>query len=65
MASRNVGRLIREYVNYYHQVRIHDSLEKDTLNRRPVEHKPSPDAVVISSARLGGPHHRYAWRKAA
>jgi len=58
-------RLIRDYVNYHQDDRIHDSLEKDAPNRRPVERKPSPNAVVISNARLGGLHHRYAWREAA
>lgn len=61
----HLRRLIRDYVNYYHHDRIHDSLEKDTPNRRPVEKKPLPKAVVISSARLGGLHHRYSWRKAS
>ena len=58
-------RLIRDYVSYYHQDHVHDSLEKDTPNRRPVEHKPSPNSVVISNARVGGLHHRYSWREAA
>jgi hypothetical protein len=58
-------RLIRDYANYYHDDRIHDSLEKDTPDRRPVENKPSPEVTVISSARLGGLHHRYGWRQAA
>jgi hypothetical protein len=57
--------LIRDYVSYCHQDRIHDSLEKDTPNGRPVEGKPSPNAVVISNARLGGLLHRYSWREAA
>jgi len=60
----HLRRLIRDYVSYYHQDRIHDSLEKDTPNRRPVEHKP-PHAVLISTARLGGLHHRYSWGEAA
>ncbi len=63
--EQHLRRLIRDYVSYYHQDRIHDSLEKDTPNRRPVEHKPSPNAVVISNARVGGLHHRYSWRQAA
>ena len=58
-------RLIRDYVSYYHDDRVHDSLEKDTPNRRPVEQKPTPQATVISHPRLGGLHHRYAWREAA
>lgn len=63
--EEHLRRLIRDYVNYHHQDRIHDSLEKDTPNRRLAEEKPSPSAVVIAKARLGGLHHRYSWRAAA
>jgi len=55
----HLRRLIRDYVNYHHDDRIHDSLEKDTPNRRPVEQKPNADSIVISMPRLGGLHHRY------
>jgi transposase InsO family protein len=61
----HLRRLIRDYVNYHHEDRTHDSLEKDTPNRRPVEHKLSPRATVVASPRLGGLHHRYSWRSAA
>jgi len=61
----HLRRLLRDYVSYYHQDRIHDSLEKDTPNRRLIERKPSPQATVISRPRLGGLHHRYSWREAA
>jgi transposase InsO family protein len=63
--EQHLRRLIRDYVNYHQDDRIHDSLDKDTPNRRPVESKPSSAATVISSARLGGLHHRYSWRQAA
>jgi transposase InsO family protein len=63
--EQHLRRLIREYVNYHHEDRIHDSLEKDTPNRRAVEPKPAAKATVISMPRLGGLHHRYAWREAA
>jgi hypothetical protein len=63
--EEHLRRLICDYVSYYHQDRIHDSLEKDTPDRRPVEHKPSSNAIVISNPRLGGLHHRYSWREAA
>jgi putative transposase len=63
--EQHLRRLIRDYVNYYHDDRIHDSLGKDTPNRRSVERKPSPNGVVVSCARLGGLHHRYSWRQAA
>ncbi len=61
----HLRRLIGDYVKYHHEDRIHDSLNKDTPNRRPVENRPSPTATVISQARLGGLHHRYNWREAA
>ena len=63
--EEHLRRVIRDYVNYHHEDRIHDSLEKDTPNRRPVEQKPAANATVISIPRLGGLHHRYAWRAAA
>jgi len=63
--EQHLRRLIRDYVSYYQQDRIHDSLGKDTPDRRPVEHKPDVAATVISMSRLGGLHHRYSWRQAA
>jgi putative transposase len=62
--ERHLRRLVRDYVNYHHDDRLHDSLDKDAPNRRPVEHKPSPVATVTSTARLGGLHHRYGWSEA-
>ena len=32
--EEHLRRLIRDYVRYYHQDRVHDSLGKDTSNRR-------------------------------
>jgi putative transposase len=63
--EQHLRRLIRDYVNYHHEDRIHDSLAKDTPNHRPVEHRPSATGTVISSPGLGGLHHRYSWRAAA
>jgi putative transposase len=54
-------RLIGEYVNYHHEDRIHDALDKDTPTTRAVESRPAANATLISSARLGGLHHRYTW----
>jgi hypothetical protein len=61
----HLRRLIREYVAYHHDDRIHDALDKDTPKRRAIEPRPSPTAEVVSMPRLGGLHHRYAWREAA
>ena len=61
----HLRRLIGDYVDYHHEDRVHDSLEKDTPDKRRVEPKPAADATLISFPRLGGLHHRYAWREAA
>lgn len=61
----HLRRLVRDYVSYFHEDRIHDGLGKDTPNRRPVEKKPCSQATLVSSARLGGLHHRYFWQQAA
>jgi transposase InsO family protein len=57
--------LIREYVCYHQQDRIHDSLSKDTPSGRPIESRPTTGASLTSLPRLGGLHHRYTWRQAA
>ncbi len=62
--EQHLGRIVREYVNYHHEDRIHDSL-KDTPNQRLVEQRPSATASVILMTRLGGLRHRYGWREAA
>lgn len=48
-------RLLREYVVYHHNDRIHDSLGKDCRQH----------GEVTGSARVGGLHHRYFPRTAA
>jgi putative transposase len=61
----HLRRLIRDYVSYYHDGRIHNSLEKDTPALRPVSSKPNPSATVLSFPRVGGLRHRYDWQQAA
>jgi transposase InsO family protein len=63
--EEHLRRILREYVNYHHQDRLHDALEKDTPNQRIVEQRPGTNATVISMPRLGGLHHRYTWRHVA
>jgi len=58
-------RLVRDHVSYFNEDRVHDSLGKDTPNRRTIEQKPPPRATVTSIPRLGGLDHRYSWRVAA
>ena len=57
--------VLREYVRYHHDDRLHDSLAKDAPNGRAVEQRPGVNAKVLSMARLGGLHHRYSWCQAA
>ena len=63
--EQHLRRLIRDYVKYHHEDRTHDSLKKDSPNKRAVVPRPSASATVISMPRLGGLHHRYEWREAA
>ena len=59
--EEHLRRLVRNYIDYHHEDRIHDALAKDTPNRRPIQQKPAANTTVIYSARLGGLHHRYSW----
>jgi hypothetical protein len=63
--EEHLRRILRYYVRYFHEDRLHDSLAKDTPDRRIVEQRPGVNAKVVSIARLGGLHHRYAWDQAA
>ncbi len=56
--------LLGEYVDYYNDGRVHTLLQ-DSPAGRPVESRPSPGAKVVGLPRIGGLHHRYAWRKAS
>jgi transposase InsO family protein len=61
----HLRRLMRDYFSYYHEDRIHDSLEKDSPTTRPVSYKQDRFANLIALPRIGGLHHRYYWRQAA
>ena len=60
----HLRRLLREYVDYYNNERVHTSIG-DAPVGRPVESQPSPGARVVGLPRVGGLHHRYQWREAA
>jgi putative transposase len=60
----HLRRLLRDYVSYYNTERVHTVL-RDSPNGRPVESRPSPAAKVVGLPRVGGLHHRYAWKAAA
>ena len=56
--ERQLRRVIRSYVDYYHKDRTHLGLEKDTPEGRSVELREAGEVVAIP--RVGGLHHRYS-----
>jgi putative transposase len=60
--DNHLRRLLRDYLDYYHQDRCHLSLAKDAPDHRFVEPRSSTTAKVVAIPRLGGLVHRYAWR---
>ena len=63
--EKHLQRLLAGFASYYLNDRTHLSLKKDAPAVRAVESKPHPAAEIIALPRLGGLHHRYAWRRAA
>jgi hypothetical protein len=61
----HLKRIVGEYLGYYHEDRIHDSLDKDTPITRPIERSTAARSRVVGMPRVGGLHHRYTWAKAA
>ena len=60
--ERSLKRILRSYIDYYHDYRTHLSLRKDTPAMRQVQ--PPEISRVIEMPVVGGLHHRYL-RKAA
>lgn len=63
LGEDHLRRLLREYVAYYNAERVHTSLG-DAPAGRASETKPSHSARAVGLPRVGGLHHRYAWREA-
>jgi hypothetical protein len=63
--ERHLRQLIESFVTYYNIDRTHLGVGKDSPCGRPVEHRPGLAPNVVSLPRVGGLHHRYAWRQAA
>jgi len=68
--ERHLHRLLREYVDYYNEDRVHTRLG-DSPMARPTEHRPSSKAQIVGLPRVGvlgsfaSSHHRDQWREAA
>jgi transposase InsO family protein len=63
--ERHLRRLLDDYIEYYARDRCHLALDKDAPEMRPVQPRPSARAQVVAQRRVGGLHHRYAWREVA
>jgi hypothetical protein len=57
--EHHLKRLMRDYVEYFHEDRTHLGLAKETPAGRPKESNPSAPCKVVALPRLGGLHHRY------
>jgi len=58
--------LVDSFIDYYSGDRTHIGVGKDSPLGRPVEKRPvGATSNVTSLPRVGGLHHRYAWRQAA
>ena len=55
--ERHLRHVLSSYVDYYHQVRTHLSLDKDCPHSRPIQ--PLRSGRVIAIPQVGGLHHRY------
>jgi putative transposase len=64
--EHHLRRLLDSFIDHYNQDRTHLGLSKDSPLGRPVEQRPAgATSSVVSLPRVGGLHHRYAWRQAA
>jgi putative transposase len=57
--ERHLKRLMKEYIDYYHDDRTHLGLSKETPTGRTATKNTRVNAEVVSMPRLEGLHHRY------
>ena len=60
--EQHLRRLLDSFIGYYNQDRTHLSICKDSPCGRLVEQGPDTASNVVGLPRVGGLHHRYAWR---
>jgi len=61
----HLRQLVRDFVAYHNQDRLHCSLGGDAPLGRAIEARPTSRSKIAASPRVGGLHHRYGWREAA
>ncbi|MDA2935323.1 integrase core domain-containing protein [Acidobacteria bacterium AH-259-D05] len=62
LGEKHLRRILRRYLDYYHQSRTHLSLEKDPPIPRTVQ--PPELGPIVEIAEVGGLHHHYERRAA-
>ncbi len=62
LGERHLRKVLREYLEYYHESRTHLGLGKECPEARAVE--PPEMGKIISISQVGGLHHRYTRRAA-
>jgi putative transposase len=60
----HLRRLLREYIAYYNEERVHSAIG-DAPEGRTSEERPAGPGRVTRLPRVGGLHGRYSWREAA
>ena len=55
--ERHLRRVLPSYVDYYHRIRTHLSLDKDCHDARSIQ--PSKIGRVVAIPQVGGLHHRH------
>jgi transposase InsO family protein len=60
--EESLRRILKSYLDYYHESRTHLSLEKDSPEARSVQ--PPQMGQVVAIPKVGGLHHRYERRAA-
>jgi putative transposase len=54
LSEPHLPRLVREYIRYYQEDRVHDALDKDTPTGRVLERRQTEAARVVGVPRVGG-----------
>ena len=62
MNERQLKRVLKDYIRYYHESRTHLGLDKDTPMKRHTD--PPINGKIIAFPRVGGLHHHYERRAA-
>jgi transposase InsO family protein len=57
LSEAHLRNILKQYICYYHNIRPHESLEKNSPNPRVIES--DQEGPIVSTPEVGGLHHRY------